>query len=298
MMDSEHARDPESTRDMDAATAAQLLDAADRVSVRVNDGTDFRTPALIQGWGAAALFIYVTAFLLLFTAPALDGVESAHGTTFVSTLVMAILVQSQLVHGARHQILISLAAPLRGWKLWLQLIGLALFIAIAAASVFGVKFGWWVSLVVAVCITAPLGLASLRSAQNARGNPARVPLVSPRPPLSRSARVMTAGLGAFFGVAGAVTAMPNLWSSVANLFLFLFLLLLMIGWNARWGLPRLGSEWGQRQWVGYGVSFTLLVALTLVVATTSLTTPWVGVIGGILVALPLALSTLRLRRQR
>ena len=67
------------------------------MSIRVNGGTDFRIAALIQGWGAAALFIYVAAFLLLFTASGQDGNGSDHNVGFLSTLAIAILVQSQLV---------------------------------------------------------------------------------------------------------------------------------------------------------------------------------------------------------
>lgn len=284
--------------DMDASTAAQLLEAADRVSVRVNEGTDFRIPALIQGWGASALFIYVAAFLLLFTAPGKDGGGSDHNAAFLSTLVIAILVQSQLIQGARNRILISLARPLRNWKLWLQIIGFVVFMGVAAASLFGLKFSWWVSFVVAIFVTAPLGIASLSSAQKARRHPARTPLLSPHPPLSRTARVMTASLGAYFGLAGAMTLAPRPWSSIVNLLLILIVVGLMIGWNARWGLPRASSEWGPRQWAAHGISFTLLVTLTIVVARTSWVIPWVAAMGGILIALPLVLSALPQRHEQ
>lgn len=283
---------------MDASTAAQLLGAANRVSDRVNERTDFRISALIQGWGAAALFIYVAAFLLLFTTPGQGGGGPDHNAAFVSTLLIAILVQNQLIQGARNRILISLAHTLRSWKLWLQLIGFALFIAVSVASLFGVQFSWWVSFVVTICLTAPLGIASVSSAQKARRNPARAPIVAPHPPLSKTARVMTAGLGVYFGIAGAVTVTPRQWSSTANLLLTLIVVGLMIGWNAWWGLPRVGSEWGQRQWVAQGVSFALLMTVTVVVARTSWDIPWVGAIGGILIALPLVLSVLPQRRQR
>lgn len=300
MRNSEHNPEPTNDRDMDTSTAARLLDAADHVSVRVNEGTDFRTHALIQGWGTAVLFVYVAAFLLLFTAPGQDGEAGGppSGIIYANALLIAVLAQSQLVQGARNRIPISFAGPLRGRKLWLTLVGVILFMAVAVSSLLGVEFGWWVSLVVAACTAAPLGILSVVSAQKARRNTARAPLLSPRSPLSRTARVITASLGIYFGVTGALTVTPLFWFSLATVFLILILLAMMIGWNARWGLPRAGSEWGQRQWMAFGASFTLLVALTLVVARTSWNTPWVGVIGGILIALPLALSALPTRRQR
>jgi hypothetical protein len=294
MTDSVRNHEPENNRDADvnAAQAAHLLDVADQVSIRVNEGTDFRIAALILGWGAAALFIYVAAFLLLFTAPGQDGGGSDHIAAFLSPLLIAILVQSQLIQGARNRILISLGRPLRSWKLWLQLFGFVLFVAVAAASLFGLHFSWWVSFVVAIFVTAPLGIASLSSARKAREHPARTPLVSPRSPLSGTARVMTAGLGAYFGLAGAMTLAPRPWSSIVNLLLILIVVGLMIGWNARWGLPRVSSEWGLRPWAAHGTSFTLLVTLTVVVARTSWASPWIAATGGILIALPLLVSAL------
>lgn len=291
-------QEPEGDLTTDASTAAHLLDVADQVSVRVNEGTGFRSAALIQGWGAAVLFIYVTAFLLLFTASGLDGNGSDHNVGFSSTLVIAILVQIQLIQGARNRILISVARPLRNWKLWLQLFGFVLFIAIAAASLFGLQFSWWVSFVVAIFVTAPLGIASLSSARKARKHPTRTPLVSPHLPLSRTARVMTAGLGAYFSLAGAMTLLPRQWSSIGNLLLILIVVGVTAGWNSRWGLPRVSSEWGLRQWAAHGISFTLLVTLTVVVARTSWASPWIAATAGILIALPLVLSALSQHRKR
>lgn len=300
MENSGHNHEPANDRDLDASAAAQLLGAADHVSVRVNEGTDFRTHALIQGLGAAVIFVYVVAFLLLFAAsgPGRQGNGSTSVSTFAITLVVAFLAQSQLIQGAHNRIPISLSSPLRGWKLWLMLIGLFLFMAVAGASIFGVEFGWWVGLVVAACTAAPLGIASIGSAQKARRNPARVSFVPPPSPLTKTARVITAGLGVYFGVAGAVTVAPGFWSALISLFLVFILMALMFGWKARWGLPRAGSEWRKRQWVAFGISFALLVALTLVVAKTSWGAPWFGVTGGILIALPLALSALPIGRQR
>ena len=298
MTDSGRNHEPENNRDVDvdAAQAAHLLDVAEQVSVRVNEGTDFRIAALIQGWGAAALFIYVAAFLLLFTASGPDGNGSDHNVGILSTLAIAILVQSQLIQGARNRILISLARPLRSWKLWLQLVGFVLFIAVGAASLFGLQFSWWVSFVVAIFVTAPLGIASLSSARKARKHPARTPLASPHLPLSRTSCVMTAGLGAYFGLAGAMTLLPRQWSSIVDFLLILIVVGLMAGWNARWGLPRVSSEWGLRQWAAHGTSFTLLVTLTIVVARTSWASPWVAATGGILIALPLVVSAPPQRR--
>jgi hypothetical protein len=62
----------------------------------------------------------------------------------------------------------------------------------------------------------------------------------------------------------------------------------MLGfYRSRWGLPAVGSEWGSPQWLGFGASFLLLMALTVVLSTAVHPLPWVGIVGGLIVALPL-----------
>ena len=149
---------------------------------------------------------------------------------------------------------------------------------------------------VATAIAAPLGVLTFSTARKAGGTTAHLQFSSPRSPLGRTTAGMTAGMGVYFGVVAAVTPYP--WFPVAALILTLLLFVVLIGWNARWGLPRVGSEWGQPQWIAFGIAFTLLFVLTIVATKTTADTPLIATISSIVIAAPLVCSMLRTYRQR
>jgi hypothetical protein len=298
MTDSGFDHDERVDQSLDASTAARLLADAERVGASLRARTDFRAGALIQGWTAAAIFVYVATFLLLFGNPAHSWSAAGIGHNYVNVNVLLIpfLVLSQLVQGARNRLPISVALPRRGVKLLLVLPGMTIFLAAATAALVGIEYPWWASLLVAAVIAAPLGGLAISTARKAGGTAPHSHGASPRPPLGRTAAGMTAGLGAYFGVVAALT--PYSWFPVAALFLTLALLVQLIGWSARWGLPSVGSEWGQPQWVAFGITFTLLFALTILATKTAWNTPLVATISSIVIAAPLVCSTLRTYRQR
>jgi hypothetical protein len=285
------------TGDSRKARSARLLADAERVAARTRAQTDYRAHAVIQGWVAAALFVYVATFLLLFGTPAPIG--SAAGTgpnyAYVNVLVVPFLTLTQIVQGARDRLPISVVLPHRR-ALLLTLPGLTLLLATAIASLVGIGYPWWANLLVAAAIAAPLSGLAISTARNASGTAPHERCASPLPPLSRIAAMMTAGLGICFGVIAASTA--YFWFPAVTMFLTLALLVLLFGWSVPWGLPRVGSEWGQSQWVAFGVSFTLLFALVVLAAKTSWNTPLVATISGIAIAVPLVGSTLRTYRRQ
>jgi hypothetical protein len=274
-----------------ASTAARLLADAERAGARARAQTDFRSHAVIQGWVAAALFVYAATFLLLFGNPGHGGSPVGSAYSYLGVLLIPFLLLSQLVQGARNRLPISVALPHRGAMLLLMLPGMALFLAEAIATQIGFDYPWWANLLVAAAIAAPLSGLAISTARNASGTAPHAHDASPRPPLSRIAAVMTAGLGIYFGVIAALT--PYSWFTVATLFYTLALVVLLIGGSAPWGLPSVGSEWGQSQWVAFGVSFTLLFALAVVAAETAWNTPLVATVCSIVIAAPLVCSTLR-----
>lgn len=294
MNDSEFDRDAHGSQNYDAATAARLLNGAERVDARLLAQTDFRAHAVIQGWTAAAIFVYAATFLLLFGNPNYSGSVVGSGYSYANVLLIPFLVLSQLVQGARNRLPVSFARLRRGIQLPMILSSTALFLAAATATLLGVEYPWWASLLVAAAVAAPLGSLSIVTSRKSGQTTSYPHGTSPRTPLSRTAAVMTAGLGAYFGVIAALT--PYSWFPVAVVLFFLALLVQLIGWSARWGLPSVGSEWGQPQWVAFGISFTVLFALTIISAKTAWNTPLMAIISGIVIAAPLVCSTIRTYR--
>ena len=245
MSDSEFDHAESVDQSLDALTAAQLLGDAERVGVAVRAHTDFRAHAMIQGWTAAALFVYAATFLLLFGNPndpgSTDGV--GHNYSYVNVLLIPFFILMQLIQGARNRLPVSVTLPRRGITLLLVLPSMFFFLAAAAAALVGIDYPWWVTLLVATAIAAPLGLLAISTARKAGGLASHVQPLSPRSPLGRTAAGMTAGMGAYFGVVAAVTPYP--WFPVAALILTLALFVALIGWNARWGLPSIGSRNGR-----------------------------------------------------
>ena len=298
MSDSGFDHDESIDQSLDASTAAQLLADAERVGASVRARTDFRAHAVIQGWTAASLFVYVATFLLLFGSPAHSGSAAGlgHNYAYVNVLLIPFLILTQLVRGARDRLPISFALPRRGMKLLLVLPGMIIFLAALVAFLVGIDYPWWVTLLVATAIAAPLGVLAISTSRNAGGTASHLQVTSPRPPLGRTSAGMTAGLGVYFGVVAALTPYP--WFPVAALLLTLALFVPLVSWNARSGLPSVGSEWGQPQWVAFGITFTLLFALTIVATKSAWNTPLVATISSIAIAAPLVCSTIRTYRQR
>ena len=298
MCDSAFEHDESVDQSLDALTAAQLLDDAERVGVAVRAHTDFRAHAMIQGWTTAAIFVYAATFLLLFGSAdhtsSTDGV--GHNYAYVNVLLIPFFILMQLIQGARNRLPVSVTLPRRGITLLLVLPSMFFFLAAAVAALVGIDYPWWVTLLVATAIAAPLGLLAISTARKAGGTTAHVQFSSPRSPLGRTTAGMTAGMGVYFGIVAAVTPYP--WFPVAALVLTLLLFVALIGWNARWGLPSIGSEWGQPQWIAFGITFTLLFAQTIVATKTTADTPLIATISSIVIAAPLVCSTLRTYRPR
>lgn len=279
-------------------TASQMLANADRVSTSAQGRVDLRTQSLIQAWGPLVIFAYVTTFLLLFTYP--TQVAGANvfnaGPMYANILLIPLLAQTQLVQGARNRLPVSDATPVKGRKLLFVLLGIAAFMAIAAASLLGVMIPWWVSILVAVCAATPPAILAVISSKKARIQTHDRPSSGNQQPLSKPARCVTLGLGIYLGIAGVSTTFS--WFLLAAVGLLLILIILMICGNTRWGLVSVGSEWQQHHWVAFGASFLLFFALTLTVVRTSWNTPVVGMIGGALIAAPLVIAALTSGRQK
>jgi len=285
---------PDAPDHIDAATASRLLQTASTARDRVQSEIDRHTEARITGWMAAAIFIYVLTLLSLFTAPEGAGsVEGVSGISYVNVLLFPFLAMTQLVQGARDGLRVSVIGSFRGSKSVLFILGLVPFFVLMVLSVASIEYPWWVGLLAAGAAAAPAAASAARSARaaGARGVPQ-----TRGGPLSAMARNVTLGLGIAFGIAGATT--PYSWFPVVVLGLMLGLVALLAGYTSRWGLPSIGSEWGQRQWVSFGVSFSLLFVLAVVTARTPWNGPAVAGIAALLIATPLVASAFASGRRR
>lgn len=280
-----------------AATAARLLADAERVGARARAQTDYRAHAVIQAWSAVSEFVFVATFLILAGTAGANGLATGTEPPYVSygwLLLIAFHMVNQLEEGASDRLPISAALPRRRVML-LLLPGLALVLAATAASLFGITYPWWAYLLVAAAVSAPLGGLAISTARNARGTAPHGHEASPRPPLSRQAAKVTAVLGVIFGIIAASSAYP--WFPAVMILLTFLMAALLRDKSTPWGLPSIGSEWGQSQWVAFGVTVTALFALVIVDVKTPWNTPLVATIGGIAIAMPLVLSTLRTHRR-
>jgi hypothetical protein len=274
---------------LDAAGAARLLEAGAVASARADAAVDHRVLARTQFGVAAAMFIYLSAFLLLFGNQTQDAVAGAAqgGYAFGNMLLIPFLVLSQLVMGVRDRV-----GVIRAHRPYLSitLIGLIPFLLLAGLSVLGVSYPWSFNLVAAAAPAVPLAGLGLKTAR--RAGPRSRPAARSEP--GRPARIMTASLGLYLGLTGMLATFS--WFALTGLGLVIVLIVLLALISTRWGLPSLGAVWSTSEWTAYGISFSLLVSLAVVLARTPWNTPLVGAVGGVLVALPLVVAAIRSAR--
>lgn len=296
MTRSQFEEEPDHPKGIDPSTASRMLAEATRVSANVRRLADPRIQSLIQTWVPVVVFAYAATFLLIFTAPesTLGASTFVSGPAYTGILMVPLLSQVLLVEGARNRITVSEAMPLQGRKLVFVLLGIAAFIAIAAVSVSGVEVPWWLCILAAACAAVPPGILAKRSRSSARQEAVITAEPASQSSPSRTARIATACLGIYFGVAGASTVFS--WFPAALLLLVLLLLTLIFARNTRWGLTSVGSEWQQQHWKSFGATFLLFFGLLLVVVRTTWNTPMVGIIGGVLIAAPMIAASLTIRR--
>ncbi|MDJ0376318.1 hypothetical protein [Cryobacterium sp. PH31-L1] len=271
---------------IDAAGAAHLLEAGAAASARADAAVDHRVLARTQFGIAAAMFIYLSVFLLLFGNQTQEAVSGAGpgGYAYGTMLLIPFLVLTQLVMGVRDRV-----GVVRAHRPYLvsALIGLIPFLLLAGLSVLDVSYPWGLNLVAAAAPAVPLAGLGLKAAR--RAGPRSRPVAPIEP--GRPARIMTASLGLYLGLTGMLATFS--WSALTGLALVIGLVILLALISSRWGLPSLGAVWGSREWAAYGTSFTLLVTLAVVLARTPWNTPLVGVVGGLIVAAPLVVAAVR-----
>ena len=272
--------------DLDAASAARLLEAGAAARARADSAVDYRTLARLQFGIAGSMFVYLSAFLLLVgnQPQTAASAGSTSGFSYSIVLLIPFLVLTQLVMGvsARSRVLRT-----HRRLLLITLVALVPFGVVGVLNLMEASYLWGINLLVAAAPATPLVWQGWKLARRAGPKLPRVPPTL----LNRPARIMTGCLGLYFGLTGMLAAFS--WFAFAGLGLMLALVALLALASSRWGLPSLGSDWSSPEWNGFATSFILLVTLAIVLARTDWNTPLVGIVGGIFVAVPLVVAAVR-----
>ena len=273
---------------IDPATAAGLLRTGERIGTRVYESIDFRTQAWVQSGTAVATLVYLGTFLALFGD---EGTNTGFGgTNFTSIVLIPILALGQLSLGVRERLKATLPTHHSKLAATLGLLSLIPFICVAVGSMAGQHYPWWALLAVAIVPAIQPVTLAIFSVRGMRRSDIR-PLAAAPVPLSDAGERVTAGLGLLFGLAAASGAFD--WRQFAMLALMIVSLTMLALYRTRWGLVSVGGEWGSAQWSGFGASFALLMALTAILASVALSPTWLGVLGGLVVSLPLVIAAFR-----
>lgn len=256
-----------------------LLDAE---SIRARAARMPRSHAALQLAYTVLLAAYMAVFV--FTGSA-EGGASAFGGTTMTLALPPIIVSSALVSGANERFRERLSATPRYW------IAVGFFaLILVTLLIWGIAGGgypWWVALIAFAITLLIFGIRPLRVVLSA---PAVADAGETRPrTLPVPAKLMTASLGLFFGLACAVVLVPAL----AWIVMMLGLGVVLVGLSARTapgGLLRTGYEWRWAQWAGFGVAALLMFVLAVLIIATDLVTAPIAAGAGAVVAASLIVS--------
>jgi hypothetical protein len=277
--------------------AAQLLQASDIVDDRVREAIAARTQAIIDVWMAAAVVAYALAFAFSSVGGAagaglIPGGESTTGNgVSVAFLVLAAFLATSALTDGLTQSLRQPTGPGAKLRRGYATASLLPFVAIAYLAFLAPTATWPLALVIVAVAAAPVVVLAIRSARRAKLAGVRRPEPALSALLDPSGRVATAILGLWLGAIGMLTA--PMFGIAGLLAACAFLLVLLATRTTRFGLDRLGEDWGRTQWTAFGCSYLLALALSVVLARTTWNPGVVGVVGGILIAAPMVFAAFR-----
>lgn len=230
------------------ANASEQLDEL----ARLQGGVRRRSPArgywLLALWSAVFMAAYFGAFLLLhggFT-PAEVG-SRAGGYTGAWAFIAPVLLFSSLASGARERFSIQ-AKPSRVQRLGYLCMMLG-FVVLIGLSFADISYPSWLNAALPLVMLLILATGPVRNLLATPRDPAEV---WGNAPLPTEVRIMTAGVGLVIGVLLASASAP-LAASITGFVVFLCLSFVLLARNSRFGLPRVGFEWGSIQWAAFGV---------------------------------------------
>ena len=272
-----------------AEDAVTRLQQHDSVRARAERSGPSRGYAWLLILSALVLSVYVGVFLFAFYG--FDPYTGTGGYSYTNLLVLPILLFSALVNGARERFSIRKKPSIAQWIAYL--VTFAAFMILAGLSVAGVSYPRWLNLLVAGALFAAIAVAPIRQLVSAHATTRSEPWVNER--LSVPVRWTTASIGVVVGVLAAASA--STWFPIASSAIMLgSLIVALVGWRARWGLPRTGYEWEPVHWVVFGIAITLTFTLTALLTASTSTPIWLPLaVGASAFALMLTASLLPLR---
>ncbi|AIY00682.1 hypothetical protein ART_1083 [Arthrobacter sp. PAMC 25486] len=250
-----------------------------------------RAFALFTLWSAIIVAVYVAVFLFSFGGRTVNEVVSAGGYSSSGILVFPVLLFSSLVRGARERFGIRTKPAPGHWIAYgLIIVG---FMTLAGLSIAGVNYPWGLNLLVVVAIFVTMATGPIRQL---RRSPASDSDRWGNEPLDRLARLSTTLIGVAAGLLAAT--ITQAWFPLVSAVVMMSLVVVLIGWQARWGLPRTGYEWGPIHWMAFGIVVSVLFLLSVLLSHTSWITTPNSVSVGILVFLVMLIASFLPTRAR
>lgn len=265
-------------------SAARQLENYEALRSRTSLQGPSRAFALITLWSAILLAVYVAVFLFSFGGRTVNEVVSAGGYSVSGILVFPVLLFSSLVRGAQERFGIR-AKPAPGHWIAYGLIIVG-FMTLAGLSIAGLNYPWGLNLLVAMALFATMATGPIRQLHRSPGSE------SDRwwnEPLDRLARLSTTSIGVAAGLLAAT--ITQTWFSIVSAVVMMSLVVVLIGWQARWGLPRTGYEWGPIHWMAFGIVVSVLFLQSVLLSHTSWITTSISVAVGVLIFLVMFIAS-------
>ncbi|MBN9612152.1 MAG: hypothetical protein J0H64_01570 [Actinobacteria bacterium] len=238
------------------ADAAALLAAHDRTVVAQRPPAPSRALIRFRIWSAACAAAYVVTIMLIATTP---NPGSSVNTTlvpvaaFILASALATETEQRFAVRRRARAIVPIALGLVAAAFVVIFWGTRTPAPLWAAALFGV------AAFVALALPEWRRLRSTRPADDTRDTPWR------NRPLSPETRLITWGMAAYLGMLLVLLRFDGGAEGQPLVFLALYGPLIFLTFVPRWGLRRLGAEWGPLHWAAFGVG---LVAIMVVAPMT------------------------------
>jgi hypothetical protein len=271
------------------AYAAERLQGYAQVRARVERRGPSRAYAALQLWLALAMAAYAGALLISFAGNPPGDTATGAGTYSSGLLVFPVLLLSSLGSGARERFSIRTKPSPSYWVGYALIIGG--FSALLAASVAGVAYPWWATLLVPVVLFVVMAASPIRQLSRRGGCDVEQ---WRNEPLSRPVRRTTVLIGVAIALLAATST--QWWFPITSMATMLLLIVVLIGWRADWGLPRTGYEWGPMHWAAFGIVISVLFTLSVLLSNTGWITTPISITAGTLALLIMLFTAFLPRR--
>lgn len=273
------------------ASAARQLRNYEALRSRTSLQGPSRAFALFTLWSAIIVAVYVAVFLFSFGGQTANEVVGAGGYSSSQILVFPVLLYSSLVRGARERFKIRTKPAPGHWIAYgLIIVG---FMTLAGLRIAGVNYPWSLNLLVAVALFVTMATGPIRQL---RRSPSSDADRWGNEPLDRLARISTTLIGIAAGL--LASTITQAWFPLVSVMVMMSLGVVLIGWQARWGLPRTGYDWGAIHWMTFGIVVSVLFLMSVLLSHTNWMTTPISVAAGVLIFLLMLIASFLPARAR